>query len=153
MADEPKHTKEAAYLAIHTKNRLFVLWRNKWESEGTPLILPGGGLEPGESPKMCVIREVWEEIKVSIHSAQLDFQFAEPTEWTGQIHIYRFTSSYDWLSRHAFEVDRTKFSGYIWLPTNPVPDWILPLCMPGLRSYLTNHMDKLQATNEHYNIL
>jgi 8-oxo-dGTP pyrophosphatase MutT (NUDIX family) len=56
-----RHQRVAAY-AVVTSTRGFLMTQFS-DRTGAPgqWGLPGGGLEPGESPEMAVVREVWEE--------------------------------------------------------------------------------------------
>lgn len=66
-----RHQRVAAY-AVVTSARGFLMTQFS-EQTGAPgqWGLPGGGLEPGESPEVAVVREVWEESGQSIEVSDL----------------------------------------------------------------------------------
>jgi mutator protein MutT len=57
----------AASLAIVRRDDLLLVQRNKAPSEGL-WTLPGGRLEPGETPEQCAIREVREELGLAVYA-------------------------------------------------------------------------------------
>ena len=131
-ADEPKHTKAAAYITNIYQDRLLVLWRNKWEDEGTPLILPGGGCLKGESLKACAIREAKEEIGLDLMESNLSSSIKFETKWTNEIHFFNLILPFN---PAYIRLDSTKFSGCLWIPVNNVKimERLYPLCMSGLQ--------------------
>lgn len=131
-ADEPKHTKAAAYITNIYQDRLLVLWRNKWEDEGTPLILPGGGLKDGENALEAVVREVYEEIGVRVDPFNLNTNSVFNTNWTNKLFTFNLIPA---ISPTLIKLDSTKFSGCLWIPVNNVKimERLYPLCMSGLQ--------------------
>ena len=68
------HTRLAAYaLLVDEDERVLLAW---WNGEGhsdPEWSLPGGGIEPGETPRQAAARELWEEAGVSLPPAELRF--------------------------------------------------------------------------------
>ena len=56
----------AASVAIVRRDDLLLVQRNRPPSEGL-WTLPGGRLEPGETPEQCAIREVGEELGLTLY--------------------------------------------------------------------------------------
>lgn len=141
MSDEPKKTKEAVVAAIWHEDQLLILFREKWLSEGTPWIMPGGGVQAEEQPDEALRRELQEEICYQVgYEIGAGFYKCYKTEWTDNFHVFELkASSYDiaWLRR-----DHDKFLGELWLPTNDEKflQAIWPQLMPGLRMYLKDKL-------------
>ncbi|MBN9348129.1 MAG: NUDIX domain-containing protein, partial [Devosia sp.] len=55
----------AASVAIVRRDDLLLIQRNRPPSEGL-WTLPGGRLEPGETPEQCAIRELKEELGLDV---------------------------------------------------------------------------------------
>lgn len=56
----------AASVAIVGREEILLIQRNKPPSEGL-WTLPGGRLEPGESTEQCALREIREELGLTLH--------------------------------------------------------------------------------------
>ena len=69
-------------IAKRPKNKAFP---SKWE-------FPGGKIEPGESPKECLAREIGEELGVSVVILESigvrDLKYSYPVEQTFRCHCY-----------------------------------------------------------------
>ena len=57
----------AASVAVVRRDDLLLVQRNRPPSEGL-WTLPGGRLEPGETPEQCAIREVREELGLAVYA-------------------------------------------------------------------------------------
>ena len=57
----------AASVALHRQHDVLLVQRNRPPSEGL-WTLPGGRLEPGETPEQCAIREIREELGLAIYA-------------------------------------------------------------------------------------
>jgi len=77
---------------------------------------PGGKLEPGETPRQCAMREVREELCISVLDAQpcgeLRFQFTDGYS----IHVYVFTST-----RFEGEPTETDEAVPLWFKRSEIP--------------------------------
>ncbi|MGB5934101.1 MAG: NUDIX domain-containing protein [Anaerolineae bacterium] len=86
----PKGLKKAAVLCILRSEAGFLLLRRKKEPNLGKYVPVGGHLEPFETPRQAVIREVEEEAGVSIEEPRLRGILTEtsPTEYNWIIYIY-----------------------------------------------------------------
>lgn len=71
----------------------------------------GGKLEVGESPEECVMREVWEEAGLRIHSPR----------WHGVLTFPAFAKDEDW---YAFLFTATEFEGELIDSAEGVLRWV-----------------------------
>lgn len=113
--DEPKHTKRAAYIIPKLNNRVFLLGRKKWLSEGTPWIFPGGGLCEGESSIDGAIREFYEETGSKPDKSELTYLLTERTEWSDKIDFFLWDTIEYWKAAELVALERHKFFGWMWL--------------------------------------
>ena len=127
--DEPKHTKRAAGVAVIADGRILTLWRNKWENEGTPFIMPGGGCNHNEASINCAARELFEETEIDlrVHLDALRLLDVHHTKWADEYYIY--TINYPFTFEINYDVQ--KFSGFVWLPLKMAFE-LYPLMMPAL---------------------
>lgn len=51
-------------------------------------VLPGGGIDPGESPEAAVIREVFEESDLNVRINRKAAQYSPINSWTATTHIF-----------------------------------------------------------------
>jgi 8-oxo-dGTP pyrophosphatase MutT (NUDIX family) len=132
--DEPKLTDRAAMIILWHRKRFLTLYRNKWENEGTPMILPGGGVNADEIPKHCVLRELKEETGITLPLCAITERLVFPTKWTKQMHVFEASLETS-LPESPFPqihlLEAEKFSGYIWLSLKMAPTFKY-LMMPGL---------------------
>jgi ADP-ribose pyrophosphatase YjhB (NUDIX family) len=136
MSDEPKYTDCAVGAVIYRNGRILLLWRNKWEEEGTPLILPGGGVRPGETSKEALVREVAEEIALSVDPELATLWATYDTKWCKRYHVYLIDPAA--TRHHIVYIDEKKFSGFLWLdPSKMNLDILSPLMMPAAKKFLT----------------
>lgn len=53
---------------------------------------PGGKVEPGETPRECVVREVEEEVGIHVHDPEKAGEFEYYSDdWDALVHVYRAT--------------------------------------------------------------
>ncbi len=83
----------AASVAIVGREEILLIQRNRPPSEGL-WTLPGGRLEPGESTEQCALREVQEELGITLyglkplivlHHKQFRLQTFATQTWDGEI--------------------------------------------------------------------
>lgn len=66
--------------------KILLAQREKEDSAGGLWEFPGGGVEKNETPDMCIVRELKEEIDMDVKA--LSLYEAIPTDWGGIILIY-----------------------------------------------------------------
>lgn len=132
---EPKVTDKAAFVAIWHNGELLVLQSRKWQTEGTPYLLPGGGCKEGEDQRDCAKRETLEETGFLVDRDSIVFEGTHETEWSNcsfyeyeirptddpLIILEKKLFGYEWWN---FEKDRTRIEA------------LKPFMMPGLKWYL-----------------
>jgi len=146
MADEPKKTKAAAYLAIWHDKKIFLIGRYKWLENYTPWIMPGGGKNKDETTIDCLIREVKEEINFNLYADEdfgtghVRFFKSFKTEWSDDLNVFESLDGNNIVNHCSIRLDFEKFFGWIWLDTEDQQMMKLfwPQLMPGLKMYLTN---------------
>jgi mutator protein MutT len=95
------------------------------------LIAPGGKLEEGETIDQCAIREVKEEVGLTVHSVEargvLDFYFVDSPSSNLRCHVFQTTNfegdlveSYEmrpeWINIADIPYDKMWHDDSIWLP-------------------------------------
>lgn len=153
--DESKHSNAAMLCVVHTKinhiQHCLLLYRKKWESEGTPFILPGGIVKPGEHLIDTAWRELFEETGLTQSDISQTAMGKEifSTHWTLACHHIwmRLGTSQRQRTRTVYpkvKFDRQKFCGYIWFPLEKVSPlyWarFATLVMPGSRRIIALHL-------------
>lgn len=143
MSDEPKITQEAAGVAVWHDDKILLLFRDKWLTEGTPWIMPGGGLNDDETPEQAANRELREETGLNAPFGSNSFKLFKTyrTEWANKFHVFELEHKY---YNPAVSVQRefNKFSGELWLSaySRDFLDTIWSQLMPGLRMYLKDKL-------------
>jgi 8-oxo-dGTP diphosphatase len=73
-------------IIVNDRNQVLLLLRDNISTIPCPDMwdIPGGHVEPGESPEQCIVREMKEEIDVDINGFQkfLVTEFSDRTEYT-----------------------------------------------------------------------
>ena len=91
----PKVHAVGCYLVTH--GRILILLRHPEKFQGSTWGVPGGKIEPGENPAKAVMREVEEEVGISLSQkdlrclGQLFIRLTE-VDYTFEIFTYNFTS-------------------------------------------------------------
>lgn len=156
MNDGPKKTKQAVNAAVWKGNSILILGRTKWLSEGTPWIMPGGGVEEDEELVDALARELEEEIGgwpelYRIGDAMrgiLKPTWEYKTKWTDSLSIFELfvSPSYQPVieTKLITFADQQKFFGFVWLDVldNVMLRLFWPFLMPGLKQYLKNERIK-----------
>ncbi len=62
----PRRAIRVACAVMEKKGRLFAAKRGPTGANGGRWELPGGKIEPGETPEACVRRELWEELGIQV---------------------------------------------------------------------------------------
>lgn len=92
-------------LLIHKKRGV---GSNQW-------VGPGGKVEPGESPRECVVREVREEVGISVQDpVKVGVFVYRSDEWDAKVHVFRATA-YDGTPEESDEADPA------WFPVDELP--------------------------------
>ena len=116
--------KTAVICVLRHKQHFLLLKRNKQPNKGlfTPV---GGKLEPFESPKQAVIREVWEETGISLLGARYCGVLVEnsPTDYNWCSFVY--LADIDKIIPPFCPEGELEWVGYDALPDLPTPptDW------------------------------
>ncbi|WP_435127689.1 8-oxo-dGTP diphosphatase [Halobaculum sp. D14] len=93
---------------------------------------PGGKVEPGESPRECVVREVREEVGIDVLNPEKAGEFAYfSDDWDARVHVYRATD-YDG------EPTETDEAVPAWFPVDDLP---LESMWPTDREWLPTVLD------------
>lgn len=134
MNSEPKVTDRAAFVALWHNGELLVLQSRKWQMEGTPYLLPGGGCGEAESLEDCALRELNEECGIVLLRSDLSYFSRHDTQWSA-CHFFEHESVYSKLFVYA----EPKLFGYEWwnFEKDRVRiEALKPFMMPGLLWYL-----------------
>ncbi len=76
---------------------------------------PGGKVEPGESPQECVVREVREEVGISVLDPEkLGVFLYRSDEWEALVHVFRATA-------YAGTPVESEEAEPAWFPVNALP--------------------------------
>jgi mutator protein MutT len=117
-------------LALNRSNELLMMKRTDNQYWG----VPGGTMEPGESPEQTVIRETEEEIGVHLHNPELFGVYGGE----GFFYVYPsgdqvFNLSVVYLCRDFsgdIKLDEGEHSEFRFFPLNNLPENISPPIMP-----------------------
>lgn len=89
------------------------------------LCAPGGHVEQGETPKSAMIREIQEELGVTVQADDLEFLCVAARNASPMEHVaYEFAirdKAYDF-----YNTEPEKCSELVWVDTNNLPDDIIP---------------------------
>jgi ADP-ribose pyrophosphatase YjhB (NUDIX family) len=144
MSDEPKNTYDAAYTAVWNADKLLILFRTKWLFEGTPWIMPGGGLLLDEDAPDAALRELHKETGLNAPHGRNSLKLFKEykTEWCERLFVFELECEL-YSAAAAVQRDYHKFDGELWLPTDDSEflQAIWSQLMPGLRMYLKDKLN------------
>ncbi len=142
--DEPKKTELAGCAAIWDSSELLILGRKKWLSESTPWIMPGGGFDKDKDEYLedTIVREVMEEIGITVANESLHWFKNYSTEWADKFVVFEIANANRTIYDNFLKLDFDKFFGLAWLDTSDkkMLELFWPLLMPGLRMYLKDKL-------------
>lgn len=143
-SDEPKKTKQAVSIAVWHKDKLLILFRDKWLYEGTPWMMPGSSVDVGETPEQAANRELLEETGLNPPYGSNSFKLFKKykTEWADELSVFELEHKF-YSAPVSVQREYEKFSGELWLPTNDEKFLreIWRQLMPGLRMYLQDRLE------------
>ena len=122
----PKGRDRAAGIVIKDGNILLMHRMNKGEEY---YVIPGGGIENGETPKETTIREIYEEMSVVVTISKL---FHEMVREAGEQDYYyecKYVSGEPALRTDSSEYEKTKTGQQIyepqWIPFSKIEDILI----------------------------
>lgn len=155
-ADLP-YRPAAGIMLLDADDRVFVARRIDTTAEAWQM--PQGGLDPGEDPAVCAIRELEEETGIPPHLVEIIAQAPEPLfydlpddlvgkVWKGK---YRGQKQYWFLCRFLGQdgdIDlataHPEFNAWKWADPNTLPDIIVPFKRDLYRQVLAAFADHLE---------
>ena len=106
------HVREACRAVILDKGQILL----SYETKADLWMIPGGGLEPGESNEECVLREVAEETGKLIQASECVLQLDEFYEDTKYVSRYFFGTIVGTTETHRTEAEISGGLESRWLP-------------------------------------
>ena len=70
--------REGAVAVVVRQGRLLVIRRSQQVVAPGKFCFPGGGIEAGETEEMALVREIWEELRVSVRPVRRLWQSVTP---------------------------------------------------------------------------
>jgi 8-oxo-dGTP pyrophosphatase MutT (NUDIX family) len=116
--------KKSARAIVIKDNQLLVMFRNKFGSKY--VTLPGGGVEMGEDPAACAVRELKEEASIEAENPRL--VFIDYADFYGDqlVYLCDYVSGEPALSEntHEFQIIKGGKNLYEpgWLPLSQLPE-------------------------------
>ncbi|GGN66260.1 (deoxy)nucleoside triphosphate pyrophosphohydrolase [Oceanobacillus indicireducens] len=94
---------------IASNNKILIAKRGKTKSPPNLWEFPGGKVEENESPEVCVVREIQEELKINI-KVNRHYKTVRHTYEFGDIRLISFLAEYE-----SGTIELTEHSDYKWV--------------------------------------
>lgn len=122
MTDFPlRHLKNTARGIVVHDGKLLLMER--WRDELHYFSIPGGGIEPGETPEETVVREIAEETTVTV-KVQRQVLEMHDRGYIHKIYLCEYVSGEPHLLHHAPEANYGADNRFkpCWVPLSKLPD-------------------------------
>lgn len=103
-------------------------------------VLPGGGIDPGESPKSAAKREILEESGLEVDLIREAALFHPVNRWTATTHLFVCCAK----GAEAKATEESECAMFFPISSPPCPHF--PLHEKWLKEVLENHNEKIERT-------
>jgi 8-oxo-dGTP pyrophosphatase MutT (NUDIX family) len=148
MTDEDNHFARARLAA----GALFVRGDEVFlvhKTYGSGWDIPGGYVEPGESPGAACRREIREELGIDRGPKQLLVHDWAPTETDGDKILYVFDCGELGSDEQAITLQETELDQWAWVSLSKLDDYLIPRLARRLRQAHIAHSTSRTAYLEH----
>ena len=134
----------AGALFVHSGEILLVhkTYGHHWD-------IPGGYLDPGESPAAACQRELYEELRIDRKPIRMLVHDWAPTEADGDKLLYVFDCGSLGSDQGAIELDRSELDRWSWIPVDHLGDHVVPRLARRLRQAHNAHTSGKTIYLEH----